>query len=311
MPANPDVHTLPKAVHRLRPAPLRGRDGVVTPPTPPLWRSLGLAQGSLSQPFTSPIFRSFFAMVSTHRPLRSALLVSAASLGLLAAAPVFAVSTEEAIRTATAACLDHAGKLGWRTDLAKVISSRSINADKVEVVFDLTRDGTNTARLTCPYSISQGVPADFGKTATSTADSATTAVETTPAEAADAGTPVNPGRAWWLLLPLGLGLLGWAALRGAGDGARDGVAAYSGGGSGVVTTGTTTSRNIYVEANAHDGELEVRDRADISSAILRRVRNGERIALTGHRIHDWLEVASGGWVRDIDVRYDRTTVRFS
>jgi hypothetical protein len=250
-------------------------------------------------------------MVSTQRPLRAALLVSAASLGLLAAAPVFAVSTEEAIRTATAACLDHAGKLGWRSDLAKVISSRSINADKVEVVFDLTRDGTNTARLTCPYSISQGVAADFGKDASSSApDTSTTAVETTPAPVADAGTPVNPGRAWWLLVPLGLGLLTWAALRGGSDGAPERVGSY-GDGTGVVTTGTTTSRNIYVEAQAHDGELEVRDRADISSAILRRVRNGERIALTGHRIHDWLEVASGGWVRDIDVRYDRSTVRFS
>lgn len=251
-------------------------------------------------------------MVSTPRPLRYALLVSVASLGLVAAAPVFAVSTEEAIRTATAACLDSAGKQGWRTDLAKVISSRSINADKVEVVFDLTRDGTNTARLTCPYSLSQGVAADFGKAASSTAvdTSSTAAVETTPAPAAETGTPVNPGRAWWLLLPLGLGLLAWAALRGAGDGVRDGVAAY-GDGTGVVTTGTTTSRNIYVEAHAHDGELEVRDRADIGSSILRRVRNGERIALTGHRIHDWLEVASGGWVRDIDVRYDRSVVRFS
>lgn len=253
-------------------------------------------------------------MSATHRQLRTALLVSAASLGVLAAAPVLAVSTDEAIRTATAACLDSASKQGWRSDLAKVISSRSINADKVEVVFDLTRDGANTARLTCPYSLSQGVAADFGKAvangANAAGDAVTTAVETTAAPAADAGTPVNPGRAWWLLLPLGLGLLGWAALRGAGDGSRDGVAAY-GGNSGVVTTGTTTSRNIFVEAHAHDGELEVRDHADIASGIRRRVRNGERLALTGHRIHDWLEVASGGWVRDIDVRYDRNVVRFS
>jgi hypothetical protein len=41
------------------------------------------------------------------------------------------------------------------------------------------------------------------------------------------------------------------------------------------------------------------------------VRNGENVQLTGHRRNDWLEVANGGWVRDIDVRYDRTTVRFS
>jgi hypothetical protein len=236
-------------------------------------------------------------------------LVSAASLGLLAAAgPVLAVSTEEALKTATAACLDSAGKQGWRTDLAKVISSRSIDADKVEVVFDLTKDGTNTARLTCPYSLSKGVASTFG--------GAETPVETTPAPVetttTDTGTGLNP---WWLLLPLGLGLLSWAALRGkTEDVATNPGTTYSGSytnTSSTVTTGTSTSRNIFVEANAHDGQLEVREHADVNSAVLRRVRNGENVQLTGHRRNDWLEVANGGWVRDIDVRYDRTTVRFS
>jgi hypothetical protein len=236
-------------------------------------------------------------------------LVSAASLGLLAAAgPVLAVSTEEALKTATAACLDSAGKQGWRTDLAKVISSRSIDADKVEVVFDLTKDGTNTARLTCPYSLSKGVATTFG--------GAETPVETTPAPVetttTDTATGVNP---WWLLLPLGLGLLSWAALRGkTEDVATNPGTTYSGSytnTSSTVTTGTSTSRNIFVEANAHDGQLEVREHADVNSPVLRRVRNGENVQLTGHRRNDWLEVANGGWVRDIDVRYDRTTVRFS
>jgi hypothetical protein len=236
-------------------------------------------------------------------------LVSAASLGLLAAAgPVLAVSTEEALKTATTACLDSAGKQGWRTDLAKVISSRSVDADKVEVVFDLTKDGTNTARLTCPYSLSKGVATTFG--------GAETPVETTPAPAettttTDTGTGVNP---WWLLLPLGLGLLSWAALRGKKeDVVTNTGTTYSGSytNTSTVTTGTTTSRNIFVEANAHDGQLEVREHADINSAVLRRVRNGENVQLTGHRRNDWLEVANGGWVRDIDVRYDRTAVRFS
>jgi hypothetical protein len=239
-------------------------------------------------------------------------LVSAASLGLLAAAgPALALTTEEAIKTATAACLDSAGKQGWRTDLAKVISSRSVDADKVEVVFDLTKDGTNTARLTCPYSLSKGVATTFG--------GAETPVETTPAPVEttttqDIGTAVNPGRAWWLLLPLGLGLLSWAALRGKTDDVVTNTGTtYSGSytNTSTVTTGTTTSRNIFVEANAHDGQLEVREHTDINSAVLRRVRNGENVQLTGHRRNDWLEVANGGWVRDIDVRYDRTAVRFS
>ena len=249
-------------------------------------------------------------MVQSSHSMQRIFLVSAASLGLLAAAgPVLAVSTEEALKTATAACLDSAGKQGWRTDLAKVISSRSVDADKVEVVFDLTKDGTNTARLTCPYSLSKGVATTFG--------GAETPVETTPAPAettttTDTGTGVNP---WWLLLPLGLGLLSWAALRGkTEDVATNPGTTYSGSytnTSSTVTTGTSTSRNIFVEANAHDGQLEVREHADVNSAVLRRVRNGENVQLTGHRRNDWLEVANGGWVRDIDVRYDRTTVRFS
>jgi len=248
-------------------------------------------------------------MVQSSRSMQRFFLVSAASLGLLAAAgPVLAVSTEEALKTATAACLDSAGKQGWRTDLAKVISSRSIDADKVEVVFDLTKDGTNTARLTCPYSMSKGVATTFGGAETP-AETTPAPVETPPTEPA---TGVNP---WWLLLPLGLGLLAWAALRGkTEDVATNPGTTYSGSytnTSSTVTTGTTTSRNIFVEANAHDGQLEVREHADVNSAILRRVRNGENVQLTGHRRNDWLEVANGGWVRDIDVRYDRTTVRFS
>lgn len=248
-------------------------------------------------------------MVQSSRSMQRFFLVSAASLGLLAAAgPVLAVSTEEALKTATAACLDSAGKQGWRTDLAKVISSRSIDADKVEVVFDLTKDGTNTARLTCPYSLSKGVATTFGGAETPV-ETTPAPVETTPTETA---TGVNP---WWLLLPLGLGLLSWAALRGkTEDVATNPGTTYSGSytnTSSTVTTGTSTSRNIFVEANAHDGQLEVREHGDINSAVLRRVRNGENVQLTGHRRNDWLEVANGGWVRDIDVRYDRTTVRFS
>jgi hypothetical protein len=267
--------------------------------------------------------------------LRRLLIVSTASLGLLAAmGPARALTQDEAIKTATAACLDSAGKQGWRTDLAKVISSRAIDADKVEVVFDLTKDGTNTARLTCPYSISKGVGAGFGGAATSGANTgadtgAGTAAATDASAvpvATDSGTLVDGNRAWWALLPLGLGLLSWGALRGRNDGnavaygdGTSGSTSYTGSTSYAGSTataagttyGTTTSRNIVVEANAHDGQLEVREQPDITAGILRRVRNGDTLQLTGHRRHDWLEVVNGGWVRDIDLRYDRTAVRFS
>ena len=192
-------------------------------------------------------------MVQSSRSMQRFFLVSAASLGLLAAAgPVLAVSTEEALKTATAACLDSAGKQGWRTDLAKVISSRSIDADKVEVVFDLTKDGTNTARLTCPYSLSKGVATTFS--------GAETPVETTPAPVetttTDTATGVNP---WWLLLPLGLGLLSWAALRGkTEDVATNPGTTYSGSytnTSSTVTTGTSTSRNTLSSLRSSCGSL--------------------------------------------------------
>ncbi|HYP03156.1 MAG TPA: SH3 domain-containing protein [Cyanobium sp.] len=247
--------------------------------------------------------------------------VSAAGLGLLATAgDALALSSEEMIQKAEVACLEAAAAQGWNKDAAKVVSSKALDTDKVEVVFDLTKEtvlkeGVNSARLTCPYSVSQGV-GSFGDRA----------APATPAEPiADTGTPVNQSKAWWLLLPLGLGLASWAALRGRGEdaGTTYGTGTTSYGtdktystGTTAYGTGATTGKSLFVEANAHDGQVEVREHADITSPILRRVRNGDSIQLTGHRRNDWLEVVNtgvsqGGWVRDLDVRYDRTTVRFT
>ncbi len=106
------------------------------------------------------------------------------------------------INQAEAACLESAGKEGWRSDLAKVISTKAIDADKVEVVLDLTKDGTHTARLTCPYSLSQGV----GKFGDNFAKSMATTVS--------AADELNRTRIWWLLLPIGLAVISWSVLRG-------------------------------------------------------------------------------------------------
>jgi hypothetical protein len=233
--------------------------------------------------------------ITLSRPQRSALLIpSALMASLLAmAGPALAASPEELIKKAEAGCLEAAAKDGWRTDQAKVLSAKALDADKVEVIFDLTKDGTNTARLTCPYSVSQGV----GKFGDNFAKSAATTVS--------AAEEFNASRLWWLLLPLGLGLLSWAALRGRKEVDTHGTTTAG------TTYGTAASRNISVEANAHDGQLEVRVQPDITSGIQRRVRNGDTVLLTGHRRNDWLEVVNGGWVRDIDLRYDRSTVRFS
>lgn len=95
-------------------------------------------------------------MPLARHPLSILLITSAATLGLVSGAAK-AISPDELLKSAQAACLQSAAQAGWRTDAAKVVSSKPIDADRVEVVFDLTKDGTNTARLTCPYSASKGV----------------------------------------------------------------------------------------------------------------------------------------------------------
>ena len=246
------------------------------------------------------------------------LIASAASVGLLAAGSnALAANTAELIKTAEGACLQAATAQGWRADLAKVISSKALSADKVEVVFDLSKDGVNTARLTCPYTVGQGVGGAFAARTDAPAGSAAAPAESAavPLEAApiaDAGTPVDQGKAWWLLLPLALGLGSWLWLRG-----RDDAGVHSYASSGTTTGAAGGARTYYAaEAAARDGLLEVREHADLGSRVLRQIRNGDTFQLTGIRRRDssnveWLEVNNGGWVRDAEVRYDRNVVRFT
>ena len=254
-------------------------------------------------------------MPKAPHSLSRLMVASAATLTLFGAAnQAFALTTEERIKTAETACLDAAGKLGWRTDLAKVISSKEIDADKVEVIYDLTKDGKNTARLTCPYTNGKatiGTPAEAPAPAPVAEPAPAPAPE--PVAEAPAANPVNP---WWLLLPLGLALASWAALRGRNEEVRDVEPIRSGSYTTPATTTpvattTTTGRHWFVEANAPDGTLEVREHADYASTILRRVRNGDSVQVTGVRRGDWLEVVQGGWVREDQLRYDRTAIRFS
>jgi len=237
------------------------------------------------------------------------MVASVATLTLFGAAnQAFAATTEERIKAAEASCLEAAGQLGWRTDLAKVISAKEISAEKVEVVYDLTKDGKNTARLTCPVTNGKATFAAPAETAAAPAPEPVAEPAPAPVAEAPAANPVNP---WWLLLPLGLALASWAALRG-----RNEVADVEPIRSGSYATPTTTpvsttGRNWFVEANAPDGTLEVREHADYASTILRRVRNGDSVQVTGVRRGDWLEVVQGGWVREDQLRYDRTAIRFS
>ncbi|MEB3157642.1 MAG: hypothetical protein VKO26_09430 [Cyanobacteriota bacterium] len=239
---------------------------------------------------------------SSHR-LSRLLLISVASCSLLGVGSgAFATETTELLKTAEAACLEAAKANGWRPELAKVISSQALGDDRVVVVFDLSKDGVNTARLTCPYSAKEGVATSFTKRKAEVG-SAPEGVEAAPP-----GIAVTPGKAWWLLLPLALALGSWLWLRG-----RDGTVGHAYASTGV-TTGAGTGSWYGAEAAARDGLVAVHANADGSSRVLRQIRNGDTFEITGVRRRDsdnveWLEVNSGGWVRDGETRYDRNNVR--
>lgn len=239
---------------------------------------------------------------SSHR-LSKLLLISVASCSLLGVGcGAFAAETTKLLKTAEAACLEAAKANGWRPELAKVISSQALGGDRVVVVFDLSKDGVNTARLTCPYSVKDGVGNAFTKRKAE--------VGAAPEGSASAppGIAVEPSKGWWLLLPLILGLGSWLWLRG-----RDETVGHVYASS-ATTTGGRTGSWYGAEAAARDGALEVREHADSNSRVLRQVRNGETFEITGVRRRDsanveWLEVSNGGWVRDGETRYDRNNVR--
>ncbi|MFM7266478.1 MAG: hypothetical protein ACKOZW_12990 [Cyanobium sp.] len=237
---------------------------------------------------------------------RALLLATAAGLSVAVAGnAALAASSDQMLRTAEGACLDAAVQQGWRRDLAKVVSSRSLDADRVEVVFDLSRDGTHTARLTCPFSARQGVMGQIGAMGAKLG-----------ATAGDAAGPVNRSRAWWLLLPVGLAALCWAALRGRDHGDH-GTLPHQGHGVAAghdygAAAGHRTADAFLAQARSRDGHVDspvnVHELADDTSLVRRRFRNGDTISLTGRRAEEWLEVDGGGWVCEADVRFDRAGI---
>jgi hypothetical protein len=237
-------------------------------------------------------------LAAPSRRFSRLLMLSAASCSLLAVGGnARAADATMLLKQAETACLERAATLGWRSEGAKVVSSKALGEDRVEVVFDLTKDGVNTARLTCPYSVKGGVGNAF-TTRQAEVGAAPDSAVSSP------GLPVERGKVWWLLLPLALALGSWLWLRG-----RDG-----GVGSVYASTGLTTGSWFGAEAAARDGLVEVREHADDSSRVLRQIRNGENFQITGVRRRDssnveWLEVSTGGWVRDGETRYDRNIVR--
>ena len=207
------------------------------------------------------------------KSLSKTLAIACGSVLLVTAAtPGWAQSTAEMLKTAEAACIENAAADGYNPDKAQVVSSRAIDNDKVEVVLNLTKDGQNFDRLTCPFSASTGIGNFVGG-------------------AAEAVKAPGLGRLWWLLLPLlGLPLL-LAALRG-----RDRA----------VTGAVTPVDNIvhtegYVNTNG--SPLDVREHPNSEARILRSLPNGEHVRLTGRHDHDWVELTGGGWVPSYYLRY--------
>jgi hypothetical protein len=197
---------------------------------------------------------------------------------LATATPALAQSTAQMLQTAEEACIENAAADGYNPDLAQVVSSRAIDSDKVEVVLNLTKDGQNFDRLTCPFSASSGIG-------------------TFVSGAADTVAAPGLGRLWWLLLPLlGLPLL-LAALRG-----RDRA---------VVETATPIGNQVYTEGwvNTNGGPLDVREYANSDARVVRSLTNGEHVRLTGRHDNDWVELTEGGWVPSYYLRYSNTVNR--
>ncbi len=233
----------------------------------------------------------------TSQALRRPLLAAATGVVLLAAGGTAQASAPaEMLQKAETACLGKATSEGWRADPSSVVSRRAIDADRVEIVLDLSKDGVNKARLTCPFSASKGV-VGLGDALKAGADRTDFGQDfsRSMATAASETQAVNRSHAWWLLLPIGLAGLSWAALRGqGGDELRYGDP--------EPPLGGRSADSFIATANGQHGQAEIHELADQHSLVRRRIDNGQMVSLTGRSTNGWLEVAGGGWVRESDMR---------
>jgi hypothetical protein len=242
----------------------------------------------------------------TSPALRRPLLAAATGAVLLAAGGIARASAPaEMLQKAETACLEKAASEGWRADQSSVVSRKAIDADRVEIVLDLTKDGVNTARLTCPFSASTGVVGNMGDLGAALQAGAERTdfgkdFSRSMGTAADATQAVTRSRAWWLLLPIGLAGVSWAALRGrAGEELRYGEP--------TQPIGSRTPGAFIAAANGQHGQADIHELADHTSLVRRRVSNGQMVSLTGRSTNGWLEVDGGGWVRESDLNLQNRT----
>lgn len=222
---------------------------------------------------------------------RSLALTGCSALLVTTAMPALGQSTAEMLKTAEQACIEKAAAEGYDPTRAEVISSESVDADTVKVVLNLTKDGNNFARLTCPYSASRGV-VSFGDAVTA---------------------PNNWNWLWWLLLPLiGIPLLLWL-LRGRDQ--REYVAAdrIRREPTRDYVSADRVQGRTYTDAYVNTGgeRLDVKEYPNQTAKVLRRLDHGEHLELTGQQDKGWVELLGGGWVESRFLRFSDTPKTYS
>lgn len=208
-------------------------------------------------------------MMKSSRLASNALALVSTVL-IAVASPVQAQTVSAELETrAQEACIQKAQADGFT--LQDVVSVTAADADTVNVVLNLNRDG-QLFKLTCGYSASQG-------SATVGNDVGTTTVAQT----------YQPWLNPWLgtLLPLIVGLpLLWAWTRGRGNTSyvgRETVAARHGEHSEAIV------RTNGERLDIHSGPAS-------THRVTGNLRSGQRVVLSGRYDNNWVELAEGGWV---------------
>ncbi|MDG2615766.1 SH3 domain-containing protein [Thermoleptolyngbya sichuanensis A183] len=184
--------------------------------------------------------------------------------GATLAAPAFA-QDPAVVQTATDSCIRNAQQNGFALKEVVEAGASDRPGKDAKVVLMVTKDGAD-ARQTCYYSVADGGV---------TFDDAVGAARNFPW--------------WWLLLPIvGFPLL-LAAFRG-----RDTVTRTVAEDPRYVGAREVRPEGIVRAANQ---SVNVHSGPDGSYRVTSTLYDGQRVALTGRRENNWVELAEGGWVQ--------------